>query len=155
MVVVKSISKSYGVPGLRLGIVASADERLIGALKGDVAIWNINSLAEFYLQIVEKYKDDYARSLDKLRAERARFAAALAEVPHVRVMPSQANYLFVELTGAMGASELTERLLCERGLFIKDLSAKVVRDGRQFVRIAVRDQTDDDALVAALHEYLG
>ena len=155
MVVVKSISKSYGVPGLRLGIVASADERLIGALKGDVAIWNINSLAEFYLQIAEKYKDDYARSLDKLRAERARFAAALAEVPHVRVMPSQANYLFVELTGAMGASELTERLLCERGLFIKDLSAKVVRDGRQFVRIAVRDQTDDDALVAALHEYLG
>ena len=153
--VVKSISKSYGVPGLRLGIVASADERLIGALKSDVAIWNINSLAEFYLQIAEKYKDDYARSLDKLRAERARFAAALAEVPHVRVMPSQANYLFVELTGAMGASELTERLLCERGLFIKDLSAKVVRDGRQFVRIAVRDQTDDDALVAALHEYLG
>lgn len=155
MVVVKSISKSYGVPGLRLGIAASADERLIGALKGDVAIWNINSLAEFYLQVAEKYKGDYARSLEKLRAERARFAAALARVPHLRVMPSQANYLFVELTGAMGASELTERLLCERGLFIKDLSAKVVRDGRQFVRIAVRDQTDDDALVAALHEYLG
>lgn len=155
MVVVKSISKSYGVPGLRLGVAASADKGLVDALKGDVAIWNINSLAEFYLQVAEKYKADYARSLDELRAERARFAAELAAVPHLRVMPSQANYLLVEVEGAMTASELTERLLCERELFIKDLSAKVVRDGRQFVRIAVRDRADDDRLVAALHGYLG
>lgn len=128
---------------------------LVDALKGDVAIWNINSLAEFYLQVAEKYKADYARSLDELRAERARFAAELAGVPHLRVMPSQANYLLVEVEGAMTASRLTERLLCDQELFIKDLSAKVVRDGRQFVRIAVRDRADDDRLVAALHGYLG
>lgn len=155
MVVVKSISKSYGVPGLRLGVVASADADVIAALKGDVAIWNINSLAEFYLQIAEKYKGDYEDALGEVRRERARFAAELAKVPHLRVMPSQANYLMVEIDGVMGASELAERLLCERELFIKDLSAKVVRDGRQFVRIAVRDRADDDRLVAALHEYLG
>lgn len=155
MVVVKSISKSYGVPGLRLGIVASADEHLISALKGDVAIWNINSLGEFYLQIAEKYKADYEESLTKVRVERERLAAELASVPHLRVMPSQANYLLVEIQGAMGATELTERLLCEQGLLIKDLSAKIERDDRQFVRIAVRDREDDDRLVAALRGYLG
>ena len=47
--VVKSISKSYGIPGLRLGVAASGDTDLIGQLK-DVAIWNINSFGEFYIR---------------------------------------------------------------------------------------------------------
>ena len=74
---VKSISKSYGVPGLRLGVLASGDQDLIAALKKDVAIWNINSFAEFYMQIEEKYKKDYARALELIRAERARFRREL------------------------------------------------------------------------------
>ena len=45
--IVKSISKSYGVPGLRLGVLASGDVKMISELKKDVAIWNINSFAEF------------------------------------------------------------------------------------------------------------
>ena len=52
--VVKSISKSYGVPGLRLGIMASGDTEVIARMKKDVAIWNINSFGEFYMQIYEK-----------------------------------------------------------------------------------------------------
>ena len=60
MIVVKSISKSYGIPGLRLGVAASGDTDLIGQLKKDVAIWNINSFGEFYMQIEEKYRKDYA-----------------------------------------------------------------------------------------------
>lgn len=79
--VVKSISKSYGVPGLRLGVLASGDQDLIAALKKDVAIWNINSFAEFYMQIEEKYKKDYARSLELIRAERARFRRELEKLP--------------------------------------------------------------------------
>ena len=59
LVVVKSISKSYGVPGLRLGVIASADHDMIGRLKKDVAIWNINSFGEFYMQIYSKYEKNY------------------------------------------------------------------------------------------------
>ncbi len=59
MIVVKSISKSYGIPGLRLGVAASGDTDLIDMLKKDVAIWNINSFGEFYMQIEEKYRKDY------------------------------------------------------------------------------------------------
>ena len=153
LIVVKSISKSYGVPGLRLGVLASSDEELIAEMKKDVAIWNINSFGEFYMQIEEKYRKDYASALDKLRTERARFAEKLGSLPGVRIFPSQANYLMVELTGEnVKATEITELLLTRYNLFIKDLSSKISRDDRQFLRIAIRNEEEDDVLVKALEE---
>lgn len=155
LIVVKSISKSYGVPGLRLGVLASSDEELIAEMKKDVAIWNINSFGEFYMQIEEKYRKDYASALDKLRTERARFAEKLGSLPGVRIFPSQANYLMVELTGEnVKATEITELLLTRYNLFIKDLSSKISRDDRQFLRIAIRNEEEDDVLVKALEEIL-
>ena len=144
--VVKSISKSYGVPGLRLGVLASGDQDLIAALKKDVAIWNINSFAEFYMQIEEKYKKDYARSLELIRAERARFRRELEKLPNLRVIPSQANYLMVELLGGLSARAITRDLLVNRCILVKDLSPKL--GGQQYLRLAVRDTRDNDRLLA-------
>ena len=95
--VMKSISKSYGVPGLRLGVLASGDVDTIEYMKKDVSIWNINSFAEFYMQIEEKYKDDYAASLIKFRKERERFVSELSKIIGLRVIPSQANFIMVEI----------------------------------------------------------
>lgn len=151
--VVKSISKSYGVPGLRLGVLASGDQDLIAALKKDVAIWNINSFAEFYMQIEEKYKKDYARSLELIRAERARFRRELEKLPNLRVIPSQANYLMVELLGGVSARAITRELLVNRCILVKDLSPKL--GGQQYLRLAVRDTRDNDRLLEALRPLCG
>lgn len=151
--VVKSISKSYGVPGLRLGVLASGDQDLIAVLKKDVAIWNINSFAEFYMQIEEKYKKDYARSLDRIRAERARFRRELEKLPNLRVIPSQANYLMVELLGGLSARAITRELLVNRCILVKDLSPKL--GGQQYLRLAVRDTRDNDRLLEALRPLCG
>jgi len=155
LVVMKSISKSYGVPGVRLGVAASADTTLIDFIKGDVAIWNINSFGEFFLQIAEKYLGDYRRALTGLRDARAQLAADLSEIEGLRVLPSQANYLMVELTGAMGSRELAKRLLSDHRILIKDLSKKIQRDGRQFIRVAVRTHEDNAKLVHVMKEALG
>lgn len=151
--VVKSISESYGVPGLRLGVLASGDQDLIAALKKDVAIWNINSFAEFYMQIEEKYKKDYARSLELIRAERARFRRELEKLPNLRVIPSQANYLMVELLGGLSARAITRDLLVNRCILVKDLSPKL--GGQQYLRLAVRDTRDNDRLLEALRPLCG
>lgn len=151
--VVKSISKSYGVPGLRLGVLASGDQDLIAALKKDVAIWNINSFAEFYMQIEEKYKKDYARSLELIRAERARFRRELEKLPNLRVIPSQANYLMVELLGGLSARAITRDLLVNRCILVKDLFPKL--GGQQYLRLAVRDTRDNDRLLEALRPLCG
>lgn len=151
--VVKNISKSYGVPGLRLGVLASGDQDLIAALKKDVAIWNINSFAEFYMQIEEKYKKDYARSLELIRAERAHFRRELEKFPNLRVIPSQANYLMVELLGGLSARAITRDLLVNRCILVKDLSPKL--GGQQYLRLAVRDTRDNDRLLEALRPLCG
>ena len=152
-VVVKSISKSYGVPGLRLGIMLSADVQLIARTKKDVGIWNINSFGEFYLQIAEKYKGDYAAGLECFRASRVKLVDELSKIDGLRILPSQANFLMVELERNC-ATEVTQRLLCDYKLLVKDLSGKIDREGRQFLRVAVRDDEDNALLVKALSEVL-
>ena len=149
--VMKSISKSYGVPGLRLGVLASGDVDTIAHMKKDVAIWNINSFAEFYMQIEEKYKKYYAEALVKIRAERARFVSELSKINGIRVIPSQANFIMAELTD-VEPKELLKALLFKHQLLIKDLSSKT---GGKYIRIAVRNTEDNDMLVAALKEELG
>lgn len=150
LAVMKSISKSYGVPGLRLGILASSDEELINWMKHDVSIWNINSFAEFYMQIFGKYQKDYDRACQKFIAERERFMARLTDIPFLRVIPSQANYFLCQITEKYTSEELTRRLLMDFNILIKDCDNKDGLKNKNYVRIAVRDQKDNDTLVEAL-----
>ena len=153
LIVVKSISKSYGVPGLRLGVLASSDEELIAKMKKDVAIWNINSFAEFYLQIYEKYAKDYAKAIEKFKQTRAAYIKDLQALSGLRVLPTQANYVLCEVTSGVTSRKLAEDLL-EENILIKDLSTKKGFDGKNYIRLAVRDEKDNAILVEALKRYL-
>jgi histidinol-phosphate/aromatic aminotransferase/cobyric acid decarboxylase-like protein/choline kinase len=153
LIVVKSISKSYGVPGLRLGVLASSDEELIAEMKKDVAIWNINSFAEFYLQIYEKYAKDYAKAIEKFKQIRAAYIKDLQALSGLRVLPTQANYVLCEVTSGVTSRKLAEDLL-EENILIKDLSTKKGFDGKNYIRLAVRDEKDNAILVEALKRYL-
>lgn len=106
------------------------------------------------MQIEEKYRNDYAAALVKVKAERERFSKALGEIPGIRVIPSQADYLMIELTGGHSADQVTERLLNQYHCLVKDLSSKLSADNRQFLRLAVRNQEEDDVLVDALRAVL-
>ena len=153
--IVKSISKCYGVPGLRLGIVASGDNELISFIKQDVGIWNINSFAEFYMQIAEKYQKDYVNGLKQFKTERTRFKRKLDAIKKLRVIDSQANYFMVEVLST-SSGELVEKLLTNCNIFIKDLTGKIKDPyNKQYIRIAVRDRKDNDLLINALKEILG
>jgi len=150
MIVVKSISKSFGVPGLRLGIMASADRDLITFVKKDVSIWNLNSFAEFFMQIYTKHEGDYIKAAGKFLSERDRFRKLLAEVPFLKVFDSQANYFLCEVLPPYTSHGLSVALLKKHNILIKDCSTKKVFDGRNYIRIAVRNNVDNDRLVSAL-----
>lgn len=149
LIVVKSISKSFGVPGLRLGILASNDLELINKIKKDVSIWNINSFAEYYLQIYEKYAKNYAAAMQKFKAVRKDYINKLSDIEGLRVIPSQANYVLCEVTSGRTSRELAEDLL-EQDILIKDLSTKTGFNGQNYIRLAVRDEADNNRIVEAL-----
>lgn len=149
--VVKSISKSYGVPGLRLGVLASGDTQTIARLKKEVAIWNINSFGEFYMQIYEKYHKEYLKACELFREERKLFSEELSQVPYLRVIPSQANYFLCELmTDKFSSKELAVRLLADHDILIKDCSGKSAFSRGSYIRLAVRDRKDNHKLTEAL-----
>lgn len=154
LLVMKSISKSYGVPGLRLGVLASGDIELINLMKKNVSIWNINSFAEFYMQIEEKYKKDYAAAMKKFREERRRYITLLNEISGIRVIPTQANYVMVELTNGMNAEELNTILMNKYDILIKNLVPKIKINDKQYVRLAIRNTDDNNKLIAALKEII-
>lgn len=153
LLVMKSISKSYGVPGLRLGILAGADSLLLDKIKKDVAIWNINSFAEFYMQIFNKYESFYKDACRKFVTERNRFAEALSTISYLRVIPTQANYFLCQVTDFYTSRQLTEKLLNDHNIFIKDCDGKTGLEGKNYIRIAIRDKLDNDRLVDALMSY--
>lgn len=154
LIVIKSISKSFGVPGLRLGLLVSDDLHLIAKMKKDVSIWNINSFAEFYMQIFEKYKANYDDAMKKFRVVRKEYVEMLNQISDLRVIPSQANYLMCELTGAMTSKELAEELLDKYSILIKDLSNKNGFDGKSYIRVAVKRPEENQKLVDAIKEVL-
>lgn len=154
LAVIKSISKSFGVPGLRLGVIGSADEELISFIKKDISIWNINSIAEFYLQICGKYTKEYSLALDKFKFIRKKFIEELRKIPNLRVIPTQANFVMCEVLGGYSAEKLSETLLCEHGILIKDLSGKKGING-QYIRAAIKTSEENNLLIAALHNVLG
>ncbi|MCY1362929.1 Threonine-phosphate decarboxylase [compost metagenome] len=152
LIIIKSISKSYGVPGIRLGVTASSNTRLIRAIDKETSIWNINSFGEFFLQIIGKYKDKYRDGCGKIVAERMRFVTELSKIPFLKVYPSEANYLLCELSQGLIATEVTQKLLFEDGLYVKDLTGKKGFEGKEFLRVAVRDESDNNKLVKSLTE---
>ncbi len=152
LAVMKSISKSYGVPGLRLGVLASADVELIRRIRKDISIWNINSFAEFYMQIFGKYEKEYKQACHQFIAERRRFEALLKEIPYIRLIPTQANFFCLEVIDKYSSAELTKLLLERYNIMVKDCNSKTSLKGRNYIRISVRDEQDNDALIAALRE---
>ena len=150
MAVMKSISKSYGVPGLRLGILASADTILISKMKKQVSIWNINSFAEFFMQIFNKYENDYQKACDQFLDVRTQFLGELTQIPYLHVMPTQANFVLCEVQPPYTANDLAKMLLQDHNILVSACSAKKGIEPNRYIRLAVRSKEDNDRLIEAL-----
>lgn len=152
--VMKSISKSYGVPGLRLGILCSANTEMIQRMKKQVSIWNINSFAEFFMQIYPKYRADYQKACDQFIATRNDFEMELQQIPFIHVMPSQANFFFLEVLPPYKPKQLCAILLKRYKILASACLAKKGIEPDKYMRIAVRSHKDNERFIKALKELI-
>ncbi|TRX66233.1 aminotransferase class I/II-fold pyridoxal phosphate-dependent enzyme [Carboxylicivirga sp. M1479] len=151
LVIVKSISKSYGVPGFRLGILISGNNELLKKVHKTLSIWNINSFGEFFLQIIDKYKSDYHLGCQYIADERNRFQEELKKFTFLNVYPSQANYFLCKITAKYTAKQLADILIDKYNILIKDLTGKKGFKEGEYIRLAIRDTNDNNKLIQALH----
>lgn len=149
LIVIKSISKSYGVPGLRLGVLASGNKDYLKIINNNLPVWNINSFAEYFLQIINMYKKDYMHGCEQIKEERARFYNELIKIEGLNVYPSEANYFMMQLNNG-SANELAEQLLENDKVLIKVLNGKNGFDDKEYVRIAIKSREENDYLLESI-----
>ena len=152
LIVIKSISKSYGIPGVRLGVLATSDLELMKKIKKYLSVWNINSYGEYFLQIANLYKKEYKSSCEKIYQERTRFAEELRKINGVSVYDSEANFLMCKLDG-FSSTDLAIKLL-DDNIFIKDLKTKDAFDGKDYIRLAVKTEEENNQLIRSLKKIL-
>uniref|UniRef100_UPI0036D7717F aminotransferase class I/II-fold pyridoxal phosphate-dependent enzyme n=1 Tax=Photorhabdus sp. RM322S TaxID=3342825 RepID=UPI0036D7717F len=151
LIVIKSISKSYGVPGIRLGVIASSNITLINKIKKYIPVWNINSLGEFFLQIIGKYEKVYQQACYNIIKERNILFEQLSQIPFLRPIKSQANYILCEVLKNK-SSEIILTLCNEHNILAKDCSGKKGFNNGNYIRLAVRNSYDNQYLIDCLKE---
>jgi threonine-phosphate decarboxylase len=152
LVIVKSMGKSLGWHGVRLGY-AVTEARRAQALRARLPLWNINGLAAYVLKTVVRFKREYQESFARVAEDRQYMSEQLSTVAGLTVYPSKANFLFVELPDGMSGRRLRDRLLKNYGLMVRECSNKTGAS-EQYLRLAVQKRAAVDVLVPTLREEL-
>ncbi len=155
LAVLKSMSKAYGICGLRIGYLLTSDELLVGRLRAALPIWNINGFAEAFLRLAPGYRQDFAESCESVRADRDAFYEDLEAIPGLTVYRPDANFVLCRLPDdAPSGPEIARRLFVEDGIYIKHCGDKTMPEASRFVRIASRMRDENLELTRALTRLL-
>jgi histidinol-phosphate/aromatic aminotransferase/cobyric acid decarboxylase-like protein len=152
LVVVKSLGKSLGWHGVRLGY-AAMNSRGAALLRSELPFWNVNGLAAYILKSMSEFKDEFLQSLNLVAQDRTYMLNQLEGISGIRVFPSKANFLYVELPSNVPGRKLRDRLLEEYGLMVRECSNKIGSSER-YLRLAVQTREAVDLLAQALRESL-
>jgi threonine-phosphate decarboxylase len=156
LVVFKSMSKAYGICGLRIGYLLTASRKFAEAVRKQIPIWNINGFAEEFLRLAPKYRAEFDESCRQVRADRDGLYRGLCSIPGMTVYKPDANFLFCRLPDqAADGPEVTRRLFVEHNMFIKHCQGKSLPDSDRYVRIASRTEAENGRLVEAMRNIVG
>jgi histidinol-phosphate/aromatic aminotransferase/cobyric acid decarboxylase-like protein/choline kinase len=151
VLVLRSMSKSYGLPGIRLGFSYTTNSELNEYILQEVPIWNMNSMAEYFLEIILKNKRSLLQSFEQTKADRILFAQRLEEIPFIeKVYDSHANFILFKISNENAdMGQLDQLMLKEFNIFIKNVSAKF-KNNNYYYRVAVRFPKENELLINAL-----
>ncbi len=151
VVIFKSMSKAYGICGLRIGYMLTANSKFAKAVRNGVHIWNINGFAEEFLRLLPNYKQEFIESCKQVRTDRDSLYKKFCSIEEMTVFKPDANFIFCRLpNNVQSAPEITKKLFIEHNMYIKDCVGKTQPDSDRYLRIASRTETENCKLVEAL-----
>jgi len=153
LLIVRSMSKHCGVPGLRLGYGYSANLYLLNRLRRFLPTWNLNTLAQYFLSLLPEADAAYHEGRKRLMGDVVQLYGDLRKIPSLEVYPTGANFLLFKVTNGMTANELQKRLLWEHDMYVRDCSNKLGMDAFH-IRVASQGREKDARLVEALRTLL-
>jgi histidinol-phosphate/aromatic aminotransferase/cobyric acid decarboxylase-like protein/choline kinase len=153
--VLVSLSKVLGVPGLRIGYFYSHDADFIEQVGRRLPIWNMNSIAEHFLELLLKFRPELTASFEQTARDREGLREGLQVLRGVaEVYPSGGDFLLVRLDAPASAGQTLRRsLLAEKAIEVKDVSNRIPDDSA-YLRIAVRKPDENQPLIDALQSLL-
>ena len=149
LLIVRSMSKHCGVPGLRLGYCYSANLFVLNRLRRFVPTWNLNTLAQYFLSLLPPTDAAYHEGRKRLIGDIRWLHGALRTIPHIEVYPTGANFVLFKVRNGMTATELQARLLADHQMYVRDCSNKLGMDAYH-IRVASQGGDKDARLVEAL-----
>ena len=153
LLIVRSMSKHCGVPGLRLGYCYSANLYLLNRLRRFLPTWNLNTLAEYFLSLLPQADVAYHEGRRRLIGDVTQLYNDLRSIPGLDVYPTGANFLLFKVLNGMTANQLQTRLLDEHEMYVRDCSNKIGMD-EFHIRVASQGREKDARLVEALRTLL-
>jgi threonine-phosphate decarboxylase len=151
LAVMKSMSKAYGICGLRIGYLLTANEGLARRMRGGLHIWNLNGFAEAFLRLAPGYRQDFAESCEQVRADRSAFYHELRAIPGLTVYRPDANFVFCRLPDTSPSGpEVERRLFVEDNIYVKHCAGKTMPEADRYVRIASRTPAENHTVSNAL-----
>ena len=154
LLIVRSMSKNYGVPGLRLGFCYSRNRAMLARLRRLLPTWHLNILAEYFLTLLPSSDAAYRASLKQVTSDVGRLSDELSAIPGLFVYPTGSNFVLVRIDGGYTAAQLQASLLDDHLMYVRDCSNKVGLDDCH-VRIASQGREPDARLVRAMRELMG
>jgi histidinol-phosphate/aromatic aminotransferase/cobyric acid decarboxylase-like protein/choline kinase len=151
LIVIKSISKSFGVAGIRLGVMASSDKDLLKKIKENFPVWNINSFAESFLQKITYNLSDYRKSCSKLLETKKDFQNNLSSLG-IKVYNSQANFFMIELPSYTSSKDFADHMI-KNNILVKVLDGKSGIPEGNFLRLSIKSEDQNKAFVYLAKEY--
>lgn len=151
LVVVKSLTKFFAIPGLRLGMLC-AHSKTVARIARTRLPWSVNGLAQKVGSQLYKNKDYIAKSRAQTIALRKHLQQGLEDIPGFQCFPSESNFLLVKLPSDWSGSRLQKALL-KRGVLIRSC-ANFPGLGDTFCRLAVRPPAETDKLLKHLNDLI-
>jgi histidinol-phosphate/aromatic aminotransferase/cobyric acid decarboxylase-like protein len=149
LLIVRSMSKHCGVPGLRLGYCYSSNLFALNRLRRFVPTWNLNTLAQYFLSLLPPTDAAYHEGRKRLIADVRSLYGALRTISNLQVYPTGANFVLFKIQNGMTATELQSRLLADHQMYVRDCSNKLGMDAFH-IRVASQGREKDARLVEAL-----
>jgi histidinol-phosphate/aromatic aminotransferase/cobyric acid decarboxylase-like protein len=155
LAIIKSMSKAYGICGIRIGYLLTANKDFRAQVRRGLHIWNINGFAEEFLRRAPLYREEFKMSCEQVQKDRDEFFTLLSLIPGMKIYKPSANYVFCRLpdTGP-SAPEVTNKLFVEHDIYIKHCQGKTLPESDRYVRIASRTKKENFELVRALRTVL-